>query len=372
MARHRPERRGPAPAGRRRALAALALVLAALVVPTSPAPASTAPGGAAGAGAARSRRAALLLEAADLTDRLESSEAAVVAAQLGRTRAAAGLRAAGARMRERAVAAYMRGPGRYLVAFDAPGPYLEVAATKERATVEGYRQSIAAMSDLRRRAEAAAADARGAEDRLRTVQAQLDAVIAADDARQAEEQRRADEARQAALAAQAQALAAARARTMLGTGPAGVASAGGYDPVPLDANALLPRHWAATNRQLALMRSIPFGPVAGGRLPAGLAPTGQVVAGPASWYGPGFDGRPTASGAIYDQEGWTVASKELPLGTVLLVGSGNRQVLLLVNDRGPYVDGRVLDLSAAAARALGVSGVAPVWAEVVGAYALGA
>ncbi|MGH9178662.1 MAG: septal ring lytic transglycosylase RlpA family protein, partial [Acidimicrobiales bacterium] len=145
------------------------------------------------------------------------------------------------------------------------------------------------------------------------------------------------------------------------------ASPGGYAPSPLDPAALLPRHRAATERQLSLMRRIPFGPVALGPLPSGLVPTGPRVEGNASWYGPGFNGRPTASGAIYDQEGWTVASKELPLGTLLAVTRGDRRVLLLVNDRGPYVAGRVLDLSAAAARALGLSGVAPVSAEVVAA-----
>jgi rare lipoprotein A len=108
-----------------------------------------------------------------------------------------------------------------------------------------------------------------------------------------------------------------------------------------------------------------FGPVAG--LPAGAVATGQVVEGQASWYGPGFDGRPTASGALYDQEGWTVASRELPLGTVLVVTRGARSVLVLVNDRGPYVPGRVLDLSHAVAVELGTvgAGVAGVRAEVV-------
>src|SRR5207245_4926786 len=109
-------------------------------------------------------------------------------------------------------------------------------------------------------------------------------------------------------------------------------------------------HRVATMNKRALRARYPFGPVGG--IPRGLKRTGQVITGPASWYGPGFDGRPTASGAIYDQEGWTCASKELPLGTLLLVSENGRQVLLLVNDRGPYVDGWILDLSHAAATAL--------------------
>jgi rare lipoprotein A len=122
------------------------------------------------------------------------------------------------------------------------------------------------------------------------------------------------------------------------------------------------RETAAQAARLAAHR---FGPVAG--LPPGALATGQVVEGLASWYGPGFDGRPTASGAVYDQEGWTVASTQLPLGTVLLVTRGATSVLVLVNDRGPFVAGRVLDLSHAVASALGTvgPGVAQVRAEVV-------
>jgi len=123
------------------------------------------------------------------------------------------------------------------------------------------------------------------------------------------------------------------------------------------------RHRAATVNQRGVMARWPFGPVSG--IPAGLKATGQVITGPASWYGPGFDGRPTASGAIYDQEGWTCASKELPLGTLLLVSENGRQVLLLVNDRGPYVDGWILDLSHAAATALAHPGVGVVSAQVL-------
>ena len=121
----------------------------------------------------------------------------------------------------------------------------------------------------------------------------------------------------------------------------------------------------ATAEQAELLARHPFGPVRG--LPPGASRTGAVVEGMASWYGPGFDGRPTATGALFDQQGWTVASKELPLGTVLLITRGDRAVLALVNDRGPFVAGRVLDLSRAVAAELGTvqAGVAHVRAEVV-------
>ena len=87
--------------------------------------------------------------------------------------------------------------------------------------------------------------------------------------------------------------------------------------------------------------------------------------GTASWYGPGFVGSPTASGAPYDPEKLTCAHKELPLGTVLRVTGNGRSVSCLVDDRGPYAGDRVLDLSRAGARALGYDGTAEVVAEVL-------
>ncbi len=103
----------------------------------------------------------------------------------------------------------------------------------------------------------------------------------------------------------------------------------------------------------------------GSGIPFGYVPTGETFSGVASWYGPGFVGNPTASGAPYDPERLTCAHKTLPLGAVLHVTANGRAVNCLVNDRGPYVDGRVLDMSRAGARALGYSGLATVTAEVL-------
>jgi rare lipoprotein A len=84
----------------------------------------------------------------------------------------------------------------------------------------------------------------------------------------------------------------------------------------------------------------------------------------ASWYGEPFHGRPTASGEIYDMNRFTAAHRVLPLGTTLVVTNlaNGRSVQVRVNDRGPFVRGRVLDLSRAAAEALDMlqSGVARV------------
>ena len=74
----------------------------------------------------------------------------------------------------------------------------------------------------------------------------------------------------------------------------------------------------------------------------------------ASWYGPGFAGRPTASGAIYDPRLFTAANKELPLNSFLRVHFNGRCAVVLVNDRGPYAPGRVFDLSQATAEYLGL------------------
>ena len=98
-------------------------------------------------------------------------------------------------------------------------------------------------------------------------------------------------------------------------------------------------------------------------IPDGYAGTGVTFEGLASWYGPGFEGNPTASGDIFDSSLFTAASKELPLGTWLFVQRNGRGVVVLVNDRGPYVGDRILDLSRAAAEAIGLTGPGVGWVE---------
>ncbi|GBD25117.1 Endolytic peptidoglycan transglycosylase RlpA [bacterium HR30] len=97
---------------------------------------------------------------------------------------------------------------------------------------------------------------------------------------------------------------------------------------------------------------------------------GAKQEGVASWYGPGFHGNPTASGEVFDQYELTAAHPSLPLGTRVLVTNleNGRQVEVRINDRGPFVDGRVVDLSYAAARVLGMTqaGTARVRLEVIG------
>jgi rare lipoprotein A len=92
-----------------------------------------------------------------------------------------------------------------------------------------------------------------------------------------------------------------------------------------------------------------------------------VETGEASWYGPGFHGRKTASGERFDTYEMTAAHKTLPFGTLLRVTDleNNRFVVVRINDRGPYVRGRIIDLSRAAKDALGMGGTAPVRLEQI-------
>jgi rare lipoprotein A len=94
-----------------------------------------------------------------------------------------------------------------------------------------------------------------------------------------------------------------------------------------------------------------------------------VQYGVASWYGGEFHGRPTSSGEIYDMYQLTCAHNTLPLGTIVMVTNleNGRSLELKVNDRGPFVKERIIDVSYAAAQMLGMwgKGTAPVKVEVV-------
>lgn len=76
----------------------------------------------------------------------------------------------------------------------------------------------------------------------------------------------------------------------------------------------------------------------------------------ASWYGPGFHGRKTANGEKFDQMSYTAAHKSLRFGTLLKITNpkNGKSIVVRINDRGPYIEGRDLDLSMAAAHELGL------------------
>lgn len=103
--------------------------------------------------------------------------------------------------------------------------------------------------------------------------------------------------------------------------------------------------------------------------PTQSPPAGQPNSLVASWYGPKFHGRPTANGEIFDMHQLTAAHRELPFGSRLRVTcpETGRSVMVRINDRGPFIPGRDLDLSRAAARRLGMEaqGLATVLYERV-------
>ncbi|MFH0351769.1 MAG: septal ring lytic transglycosylase RlpA family protein [Chromatiales bacterium] len=102
------------------------------------------------------------------------------------------------------------------------------------------------------------------------------------------------------------------------------------------------------------------------------APAFEQV-GIASWYGPGFHGKETANGEVFNQDELTAAHRTLPLGTKVAVTNvtNGKSVKVEINDRGPYVKGRVIDLSRAAAIRLGMKdrGLAKVQIEAIPSYA---
>ena len=95
----------------------------------------------------------------------------------------------------------------------------------------------------------------------------------------------------------------------------------------------------------------------------------RVVTGEASWYGPGFYGNRTASGEVYRPGTMTAAHRSLPFGTKVRVTNlwNGRSAVIRINDRGPFVDHRIIDLGHGAANTLGLtsSGIAKVRMEIL-------
>jgi rare lipoprotein A len=100
--------------------------------------------------------------------------------------------------------------------------------------------------------------------------------------------------------------------------------------------------------------------------------SGNVQKGIASWYGPDFHGKLTSNGEIYNMHALTAAHKTLPFGAYVRVANLNngKSIIVRINDRGPFIKGRIIDLSYAAAKKLGmdITGVAPVKIKVLKKY----
>ncbi|MCA1823008.1 MAG: RlpA-like double-psi beta-barrel domain-containing protein [Mycobacteriales bacterium] len=227
-------------------------------------------------------------------------------------------------------------------------PEVAIATAGETASLRSDRGLVAALTvetaaakDLRRRADAV----------HRALATKAEAVYAAQDrAREllatATEAFAADQRAQAALRARAAALDAMSATISNAVAPAvtarGRAQAAAEEPI------------------IAALEATTSD------IPVGYRRTGQIISGVSSWYGPGFVGNPTSSGAPYDPERLTAAMTAVPLGTVVHVSTADgHAVNLLVNDHGPYVGDRVIDVSRAGARALGFSGLQLVTIEVL-------
>lgn len=123
--------------------------------------------------------------------------------------------------------------------------------------------------------------------------------------------------------------------------------------------------WASVARPAACLLLL----AAGCRSMSGKPPGGPDQVGIASYYHDSLAGRPTASGAKYDPDGATCAHRTLPFGTRVEVrlARGDRSVVCTINDRGPFVSGRVIDLSKSLAEELGLlkQGVAKVELRVL-------
>ena len=139
-----------------------------------------------------------------------------------------------------------------------------------------------------------------------------------------------------------------------------------HQPPPPDLNDEAPQRPAAhTSSPPASARSsVPPSPTMPNELPGKPSVT---EVGLASWYGPPYAGRKGADGTVYDQNAMTAANLTLPLGSVVRVTNlaNDQSVIVKITDRGPFVRGRIIDLSLAAAKATGVyrAGVAKVRIE---------
>lgn len=120
-------------------------------------------------------------------------------------------------------------------------------------------------------------------------------------------------------------------------------------------------------REIVIFAAATFALVLG--LAAALAANSYYEVGIASWYGPGFHGKRTANGEVYDMYGISAAHKTLPFGTIVRVVDleTGKSVVVRINDRGPFIEGRIIDLSYGAALELGMvqKGLAKVGLKIL-------
>lgn len=284
------------------------------------------------------RRAGLVARSGRLADKIAGATAEIGALELEIHEANQAVTAARARYIERAVEAYKAGSTTRLALLLSARSLGELYTLAE-VTIQAGEADGAALEDLL-----------AARDRVEAAQARV------------------DERKQALLADQIRAEAVKNEITdTIDTRRATLAEL--TDEIQaLEERARAAAAVAATAQGIDVGEELlkllePAGPAPD--IPDNFVSTGVTFQGIASWYGPGFEGNPTASGQIFDPSLYTAASKELPLGSWLYVRHEGRGVVVLVNDRGPYVEGRILDLSAAAAQAIGITGLGWVKATIL-------
>jgi rare lipoprotein A len=148
-----------------------------------------------------------------------------------------------------------------------------------------------------------------------------------------------------------------------------------YQPPPPPATKTAANHGkssrGSTTGDTAGLKAPPGPPPAPAPVPNSFGKPVSTEVGLASWYGPPYAGRKGADGLVYDQNAMTAAHLTLPMGTMVRVTNlaNNESVVVKITDRGPFVHGRIIDLSLAAAKATGVyrAGVAQVKVEAFAA-----
>lgn len=247
---------------------------------------------------------------------------------------------------DRADAIYRAGPGAFvdvLLGSTGPGDYLARQELVERALGDGVEEAAAALEERREAGDLVREleDARAELVRHQTKLSEIRYVM----------ELRLAEARSDVDAADARIAELRRQERML------------TDAVSLEEHYL---NLIEVDGELGELLEM-LGPT-GGRgcqIPPALETTGQVFAGESSFYGEEFAGNPTAIGHPFNPALFTAAHRTLPLPSFLHVRYGDRCATVLVNDRGPYVDGRILDLSEGAAMYLGLPGVGDVRCEIL-------
>lgn len=304
----------------------------------------------------------------DATNAATAAAGRVVAAQIARNAAQLDVDRARAQLRDQVRRTFVAGPVAEMPAWifssDPNGAELlpemrQRAVTKQVDQVTQLRDAVTRLDDASRTLTAQRDEA--------TKQAAT-AVLAADRARRLLD----DGQRIAANNAAVRARLAERKRVLDALNAALVASLAKVQqptqppgPLPPAVDALPDgtRPDASAATQATVLKLLDATPP--GQLPAGYRPTGQVLQGTSSWYGPGFVGSPTSSGVPYDPEQLTCAMLSVPLGTVVRVTTAaGASVTLLVNDHGPYVGDRIMDVSQRANRILNL-GLGQVRIEVL-------